>query len=177
MGSVPDRPLHTAGMLARRGEGRSALGAGPLQVMLIGFEQPDFRGRVIDELEALARDGIIAIVDRAVVYRDEDGDIHRMDAAETDIGEIAALTDSLLATGDSDWADEQVERHAGVLPEGGWFLRARIPKGTAAALLIIEHRWAREFRNAVIDAGGYHLADTWIHAVDLEQSGYRVPGP
>jgi len=46
-----------------------------------------------------------------------------------------------------------------------------IPPGTAAAVAILEHRWAIPLREAIRDAGGFHLADAWIHPADLVAIG------
>jgi hypothetical protein len=39
-------------------------------------------------------------------------------------------------------------------------------------VVIIEHLWARELRNALVDTGGFHLADEWLHPSDLAEIGY-----
>jgi hypothetical protein len=46
-----------------------------------------------------------------------------------------------------------------------------IPNGTAAAIALIEHRWAIPLCGAIIQAGGFMLADEWIHARDLVAAG------
>ena len=49
-----------------------------------------------------------------------------------------------------------------------------IPPGSAAAIALIEHRWAIPFRDAVVRAGGVALADEWIHAADLVAAGQAI---
>lgn len=36
---------------------------------------------------------------------------------------------------------------------------------------MIEHRWAIGLRDLILDAGGFHLADAWIHPLDLVAIG------
>ena len=48
-----------------------------------------------------------------------------------------------------------------------WYLSDAIPQGTAAAVALIEHRWAIPLRDKIAKAGGVTLADEWIHAADL----------
>jgi hypothetical protein len=48
-----------------------------------------------------------------------------------------------------------------------WYLSDAIPEGTAAAVALIEHRWAIPLRDKIAKAGGLTLADEWIHAKDL----------
>ena len=45
-----------------------------------------------------------------------------------------------------------------------WHVEDAIPPGSAAAIALIEHRWAIPFRDAIARAGGVPLADEWIHA-------------
>ena len=42
-----------------------------------------------------------------------------------------------------------------------------IPNGSAAAVALLEHRWATALRDTIRDAGGFHLADAWVHPADL----------
>jgi hypothetical protein len=42
-----------------------------------------------------------------------------------------------------------------------------IPNGSAAAIALIEDRWAIPLREAIYSAGGFHLADAWVHPTDL----------
>jgi hypothetical protein len=48
-----------------------------------------------------------------------------------------------------------------------WYLADAIPPGTAAAIALIEHRWAIPLREAIEEAGGNSLLDAWIHPEDL----------
>ena len=55
--------------------------------------------------------------------------------------------------------------------EAMWSIADTIPNGTAAAIALIEHRWAIPLRDAVRRAGGVALADTWLHPEDLIAAG------
>ena len=48
-----------------------------------------------------------------------------------------------------------------------WYVDDAIPNGTAAAVALLEHRWAIPLREGIRSAGGFHLADAWIHPADL----------
>jgi hypothetical protein len=52
-----------------------------------------------------------------------------------------------------------------------WYPDDAIPAGTAAALVLLEHRWAVPLRGAIERAGGSALADAWIHPADLVEIG------
>ena len=51
--------------------------------------------------------------------------------------------------------------------EEAWYVADSIPNGSAAAIILLEHLWAIPLRDAIIDAGGFALADEWIHPKDL----------
>jgi hypothetical protein len=42
-----------------------------------------------------------------------------------------------------------------------------IPAGMAAAVAVIEHRWAIPLREKLRGAGGVLLGDSWVHPTDL----------
>jgi hypothetical protein len=46
-----------------------------------------------------------------------------------------------------------------------------IPNDSAAAIILLEHRWAIPLREAVIRANGMPIADTFIHPLDLVAVG------
>jgi hypothetical protein len=61
-------------------------------------------------------------------------------------------------------------------PLGGrdvWFLADAIAPGTAAAIVLLEHRWAIPLRAAIEAAGDPALEDAWIHPRDLAAIGAR----
>jgi len=55
-----------------------------------------------------------------------------------------------------------------------WYAADAIPPGTAAAVALIEHRWAIPLRDAIVEAGGFTLEDTWLHPEDLIALGVAV---
>ena len=52
-----------------------------------------------------------------------------------------------------------------------WYVGDVIPNGTAAAIALLEHRWAIPLRESIRDSGGFHLADARIHPADLVAVG------
>jgi hypothetical protein len=51
--------------------------------------------------------------------------------------------------------------------EDAWDVLDEIPNGSAAALVLLEHRWAIPLRDAIASAGGYRLGDGFISPLDL----------
>ena len=52
-----------------------------------------------------------------------------------------------------------------------WSLDEAIPDDSAAAIALIEHRWAIGTRDAIRAAGGVAVADAWVHPADLASAG------
>ena len=48
---------------------------GPVQLLVLGFEHPDFHGEIIAELERLRESDTVRVIDSLAVYKDADGEI------------------------------------------------------------------------------------------------------
>ena len=48
---------------------------GPVQLLVLGFSQPDFHGEIIAELERLRESDLVRVIDSLVVYKDADGEL------------------------------------------------------------------------------------------------------
>ncbi len=46
---------------------------GPVQLLVLGFEHPDFHGEIIEELEKLRESDTVRVIDSLAVYKDADG--------------------------------------------------------------------------------------------------------
>ncbi len=136
---------------------------GPVQVIVVGFEQPSFSGEVLAELARLREEGVVRLVDVLLVSRDDDGSFETLPpppGAEPGLGRIAAAllgTEQTIAS-----ADEQ--RAADV--EGSWSLADAVPPGGVAAVALIEHLWADSLVATIQGAGGVTLAEGWLSADD-----------
>jgi|SRR5215211_997214 len=102
-----------------------------------------------------------------LVSRDENGTLHTIDIPDevaTDLGEVAA---ALLGRPDS--ASLEQERNVAQLGEvPTWSLADSVPIGGTAAVALIEHTWAAPLRDAIQQAGGTPLEETWLAPADLE---------
>jgi len=152
---------------------------GPVQIMVVGFEKPDFQGNVLAELKRLKEADLIRLVDLVVVQKDESDEVVAVELSDLSADESAqfgALAGALIGLGAD--GEEGMEAGAvigaeraedeGVLGEGAvWTIADAIPSGATAAVALIEHRWAIPLRDAIRAAGGFPLADSWIHPEDL----------
>jgi uncharacterized membrane protein len=154
---------------------------GPVQLLVVGFDKPDFTGEIAGELERLRESGVVRLVDLLVVRKDDDGNIesvHQSDLTPTEAAEFGAFAGALFglgAAGEEGIAAGAEEAAAEVLAADGhvlseedfWYAEEAIPNGSAAAIALIEHHWAIGLRDAIARAGGVSLVDEWIHPIDL----------
>ena len=55
--------------------------------------------------------------------------------------------------------------------EEGWDVLEDIPNDSAAALVLLEHRWAAPLRDAIAQTGGFRISDGFISLLDLAEIG------
>jgi hypothetical protein len=138
---------------------------GPVQLLVVGFDRPDFRGDALAELERLRASDVVRVIDLLVVHKGSDGAVQRLAHSDLTAGEGAgAVVGALIGLGEAN--DDPAP--AG---EELWSLEDLIPNGSAAAIALVEHRWASGVRGAIQAAGGMPLADAWIHPADLAAAG------
>jgi len=152
---------------------------GPVQMLVVGFEGPKFKGEILEELTRLKNADLIRLIDLVVVKKDDDGNVetlHTSDLTTDEATEFGAVAGALLGLGAAGEEGMEAGARAGAdaLADGQvfdddqvWYAADAIPNGTAAGVALIEHRWAIPLRDAIVHAGGIPLIDEWIHATDL----------
>ena len=92
-----------------------------------------------------------------------------------DFGTVVGALVGLGTTMVEDFVPEEFDERNG-FSIGDWDVLAEIPEGTAAALLLLEHRWAIPLRDAVTRAGGSRLASEFVSPLDLVAFGMVSAG-
>ena len=153
---------------------------GPVQLIVLGFEKPDFHGEIIEELERLRESDTVRVIDALAVHKDAAGDIevlHLSNLTRDEAVELGSKIGALIGLGIE--GEEGIEEGAiagaqaaadgiSVFDEDdAWDVIEEIPNDSAAALLLIEHHWAVPLRNAIARAGGFRISDGFISPLDL----------
>jgi hypothetical protein len=138
---------------------------GPVQLLLVAFDRPDFSGEVLAELERLRVSDIVRVIDLLVVHKGADGVVQRLHHPGLSAGEGAGEVVSALIGLDA------AEGGHPLPEEDSWSIDEAIPNDSAAAIALVEHRWAIGTRDAIRAAGGVAVADTWVHPADLATAG------
>jgi uncharacterized membrane protein len=157
---------------------------GPVQLIVLGFNHPDFHGEVIAELERLHENGMVRVIDSIAVYKDADGDLeleHLSNLTQDEAIELGSKIGALIGLGvDGEegmeagavaGAEEAAEEGINVFGGEEWDVLEDIPNDSAAALILLEHHWAVPLRDAIARAGGFRLSDGFISPLDLVEIG------
>jgi uncharacterized membrane protein len=156
---------------------------GPVQMLVLGFEDPNFTGEIIAELQRLKEQDIVRLIDAMAVRKDDAGELEMLqisDLSPEEAEEFGATVGALIGLGaeGEEGAEAGALAGAEALEDGHvfnedevWYVADSIPNGTAAAIALIEHRWAIPLRDTIAGAGGFVLADEWIHMQDLVAVG------
>ena len=158
---------------------------GPVQLIVLGFEHPDFHGEIIEELEKLRESDTVRVIDSLAVYKDAEGEIevmHLSNLTKEEAIEFGSKVAALIGLGieGEEGMEAGAEIGAEMAAEEGieifseeddWDVLEEIPNDSAAALLLLEHHWAVPLRDAIVRAGGFRLADGFISPLDLVAIG------
>jgi len=157
---------------------------GPVQLLVLGFDHPDFHGEVIAELEKLKESDTVRVIDSLAVYKDGAGAIevaHLSNLSREEAVELGSKVGALIGLGiDGEAGAEEGARigaEAGAdgidvfSEEDAWDVIGDIPDDSAAALILIEHHWAVPLRDAIARAGGFRISDGFISPFDLVAIG------
>ena len=151
------------------------MAVGPVQLVVLGFEHPNFHGEIIAELERLKASDTVRVIDSLAVYKDAAGEIeveHLSNLTEEEAIEFGSKVAALVGLGIE---GEETPEAGGAVPsaddEEAWDVLEDIPNDSAAALLLLEHHWAVPLRDAVVRAGGFRLSDGFISPLDLVEIG------
>jgi uncharacterized membrane protein len=158
---------------------------GPVQLIVFGFDQPKFGGGVAAEMKRLNEAGIVRLIDALVIRKSAEGDIDTYRATELTMEEaekFGAILGGLLGLGAGGEAGMVAGAEAGmeaVADRDGhlfsevqtWDVLEDIPNDTAAAIVLLEHRWAIPLRDAIRAEGGVGIGDLWLTPRDLVAAG------
>jgi uncharacterized membrane protein len=153
---------------------------GPVQLIVLGFNHPNFHGEVIAELERLRESDTVRVIDALAVYKDQAGEIeveHLSNLTQEEAIELGTKIGALIGLGidGEEGVEDGAEAGAEMAAEGinffgdadEWDVLEDIPNDSAAALILLEHHWAVPLRDAIARAGGFRVSDGFISPLDL----------
>ncbi len=160
---------------------------GPMQLIAIGFGHASLPLDFVNQLRKLRDEGIVRVVDAVFVSKDEHGELNAIKITDLSAEEtilLGAIASALFGIGVS--GEEAIERGAKIgmlLAEDGLFglssddideIADRIPRGTAATFILLEHLWAIDLKDAMQNADGGVIAQGWVTPTTLVSIGDRM---
>ena len=158
---------------------------GPVQLIVLGFEHPDFHGEIIEELEKLRESDTVRVIDSLAVYKDAAGEMevmHLSNLSKDEAIELGSKVAALIGLGiegeegmlaGAELGAEAAAEHGIQVfsDEEAFDVLEEIPNDSAAALILLEHHWAVPLRDAIARAGGFRISDGFISPLDLVEIG------
>ena len=157
---------------------------GPVQLIVLGFEHPEFHGEIIAELERLKESDTVRVIDALAVHKDADGEIevvHLSNLSKDEAIELGSVVGALVGlgiegeegmyAGAEAGAEAAADGVSAFSDEEAWDVIEDIPNDSAAALILLEHHWAVPLRDAIARAGGFRISDGFISPLDLVEIG------
>src|SRR3954464_7347201 len=148
-----DAPVDTA---CERSKG-APMAIGPVQLIVLGFNHPEFHGEIIEQLERLRESDTVRVIDALAVHKDADGAIevaHLSTLSKDQAIEVGTAIGALIGLGieGEEGMEAGAEAGAESVADGNgvhvfsdddaWDVLEDIPNDSAAALVLLEHHWA-----------------------------------
>src|SRR5664279_4237702 len=84
-------------------EEETDMSVGPVQLIVLGFPNPDFHGEIIAELERLRESDTVRVIDALAVYKDDAGDaevVHLSNLTLDEAVELGSVIGGLIGLGE-----------------------------------------------------------------------------
>ncbi len=163
---------------------------GPVQLLAFEFDTLDrFQGDILDQLESVAPLDAVRILDVLFVAKEDNGDLVAIELGDLGVEEgdevLGTIIGELLGfsfeddgeTGEgADLASLGIgdESALGVTVNDVRQIAADLAPGTAAGILLLEHRWAGGLRDAIFDAGGSLVLQGFLTVEGLAMVGAEL---
>lgn len=130
---------------------------GPLEYTVIGFDGNNFDGSIAREIEKVVENKTIRLIDLVFVGKGADGAAVILELDAKDDPRFAPFA-TLLGDSMALFTPEDLEEIADSLP-----------LNTSGLVLLFEHRWAVDLKEALQAAGGFLLTRTVVPPEVLEE--------
>lgn len=145
---------------------------GPLQLVVLSFAQHPPPPGLFDQLQSLVDEARVQVMDGVLTAKNGDGEINVVEVPDLGIEEailLGTLARSLFGHGTRHQLGTVIGAESGFLSGGpGDFglsqdelyeIADLIPRNSISLFLLIEHKWAIDLEQAVVEVGGQVLAN------------------
>src|SRR5690349_9838357 len=124
---------------------------GPVQMIVLGFDHPQFNGAVLEEFARLRDSDVVRLVDLLAVRKDAEGNILRLQRSDLTLEEseeFGATVGALIGLGAGGAETAEAGAILGAMgmdesgghvlePDDFWYVEDQIPNDSAAAIALI----------------------------------------
>lgn len=135
---------------------------GPLEFIVLGFEGNNFDGSIAAEIEKVVEKKIIRLVDVVIVTKDASGEPAIVEIDNKEDPRFASFAPLLADSMGLFTAEDLVT------------IAEEMPANTTGLILLFEHRWAENIKDALIDAGGFLVTRQTISPEALAEVSREV---
>lgn len=161
---------------------------GPIQLVVIGLHNENLKGQIAQALKAASASGSIRVLDALAIQKTTDGKIKSLggtDLTPSQRKNYGALVGALMglgASGTVEGAEAGAElgekafakQNFGLTKADIKALAAGIPVDRTILLVLFEHRWAVDLKQALLSANGEMLAQGFIQPETLVEFGEEL---
>ena len=130
---------------------------GPVELVVLRFDDTDFKGDVLREIQKVVDNGTIAVIDILLAVRLGDDPVRVLEVNELADPILQRWEPVITDAGSLLTADDAERLSAGMAPD------------SAVALLVFEHRWVAPIADAIERAGGSVVLTERIPRTVVEQ--------
>jgi uncharacterized membrane protein len=160
---------------------------GPLQLVVIGFDDEKYLSEIVQQLQAVRRQGIIRLFDMLYIIKQADGTLASKQVSDLTAEEkkqFGKLVSRLIGLGSEGVEHEDAatmaeslgtaETEYGLNEAELQRIAEQIPNGSSAILVLFEHHWAVDLRQSIVNAGGKVLSNAYINPDTLQKASHEL---
>lgn len=161
---------------------------GPIQFLALGFPEIEkLQGELLKEIFRLSDAKIIRVVGLLAIAKDEKGkvaSIQLTDLSDADRIKLSAAIGALIGFGAGGYegaekglkagAERAASKEFGLSKKDVMKIAESVPNGSAAGLLLIEHLWAKRFKEIAMKMDGVVLGQGFIQPAALVELGAEM---
>jgi uncharacterized membrane protein len=131
---------------------------GPVELVAIEFKGNQFKGEIIPALREVVNKGLIRIIDLVFIRKESNGSVQIKELKDLD-PELARDFDPLIDDVMGLISENDIQK-----------LAAELDNNSSAGIMVIEHIWAKKFKEAVVRANGKLVEDLHIPSEIVEKA-------
>ena len=166
---------------------------GPMQLMAVGFPGNEFSGEILPAIRDVKEKGLIRVIDYAFMAKDASGNVVKVRGTDLGPGEVEQLGTAVgaligMGAGGAEGARKgaevgaerargrmEGERTYGLSQEDINEIIDSFPNNTSFLIAIIEHLWAKDLKQAVMDSNGAVLVQGLLRPELFVRIGEALP--